>query len=426
MTNLQRIRVDNFGLLTQTQRGAIQRVGLSRPQIDAVKNSPGTVLLSLRNSVPHLTQFFSAANDLTARIDIADEPAESLTRPLRIYYGIEPGCNLSCIFCGPRDLTHTTGRPPAETEKFLLKQIADAGTFQVQLTGGEIFIRGFKLLETLRKTGELGLATLLGTNGVWDHIKDRKTFINELAGFDHITEIKVSIDGNEEFHDSVRGHGNYKRTVRTLFDLSEKGFPVRISTTICKDSCTIEQIEHLANLAKQANAGLQPIPERSCGRSKGKTEFQLPSPEALFKYTLRAAQLRQELGVPITFNFDIFGGGRQQQIYDPGRPFSCGAGLWGFAITHLGQVYPCGFTIDINDGTTFLAGTISEENSLLDIWLNSKLLYDWRHAGKSATCKSCEDYMHTCWGGCMVQAWNTHGALDSEDPYCLKQFQEKH
>ncbi len=424
MTQLRRIRIDNYGIITQSQRGAMQRTFMQRPQIEAFKSDPAAGVRAMLGSYPQLADLLDNSGQLAARLDIADETnASSLTRPLRIYYGIEPGCNLSCSFCGPRDLEHTGLRVTAERERFLLDQIAQAGTFQVQLTGGEIFIRGFKLFDTLDHTRDLGLTALLGTNGVWDHIRDRQAFIKELASYDNIVEVKVSVDGNRQFHDSVRGSGTYDEAVRTLIDLKEAGFPVRINTTIFKESCTPEQITHMAHLAKEIGANLQAIPERSCGRSEGKTNYELPSPQDLFTYTMMATRLREELGVGISFNFDIFGGsGKNMPVYDPERPFSCGAGLWGFAVTHTGAVYPCGFTQDIGGGRTFLAGVISEETSLLDIWLNSPLLKDWRHAGKSDKCRACSDYVSRCWGGCMVQAYLMHGSLSAQDPYCLKQF----
>jgi MoaA/NifB/PqqE/SkfB family radical SAM enzyme len=214
---------------------------------------------------------------LAACVDVADEPADCLSRLLRIYYNIEPGCNLNCPFCGPRDLHGLTEKASRAWEEFLLDQIARAGAFQVQLTGGEIFIRERKLFAALERTGNLGLATLLGTNGVWTHIADRESFLRELAEFDHIIEVKVSIDGTREFHDLVRGAGTYDEAVRTLFDLARFGFNTRINTTIFKESCTVEQIEHVARLARDANAALQAIPERSCGRAEGKTAYELPT-----------------------------------------------------------------------------------------------------------------------------------------------------
>lgn len=420
MADLRRIRIDNFGLLIQASRGQLGRILLSRSEIDVLKQDISIGLAALRSCKLELNQYFDLSGKLTARIDLADEPADCLTRPLRIYYNIEPRCNLNCSFCGPRDLHDLNIKTSTEKETFLLEQIAAAGAFQVQLTGGEVFIRGRDLFRTLERTDELGLATLLGTNGVWTTIEDKNSFVRELARFTHIIEIKVSIDGNREFHDSVRGRGTYDEAVQTLQALSEAGIQVRINTTIFKDSCTIDQIDHLATLAKQANAGLQVIPERSCGRAQGTTVYELPMPRALRIYSMRAKDLREKLGIPISFNFDIFGGARQLPIYDPERPFSCGAGLWGFAVTHGGEVYPCGFSIEIGKPPTFLAGIISQESSLLDIWLHSPILREWRYAGKAADCMLCEHYKQTCWGGCMVQAYMIKGDLKALDPYCLK------
>jgi radical SAM protein with 4Fe4S-binding SPASM domain len=397
----------------------MDRILLDRGGINAVKHNIEDGLWHLRETFPVLREHFGASGRLATRVDVADADADCLTRPLRIYYNIEPSCNLQCSFCGPRDLHALSTRASEEMEELLLSEIAEAGSFQVQLSGGEIFLRGPRLFRTLERTRDLGLAALLATNGVWPHIEDRPSFIKELRGFDHIIEVKVSIDGTREFHDSVRGRGTYDEAVRTLLDLSHAGFNVRINTTIFRESCAVEQIEHVAQLAKQAGAALQAIPERSCGRSRGRTAYELPSPVQLHAYTIRAHELREELGIPISFNFDIFGGGRQLPIYDPGRPFSCGAGLWGFAVTHLGEVYPCGFAIEAGSPSDFLVGTISRETSLLDLWLHSPVLRRWRHAGKSSECVACGHYCHTCWGGCMIQAFVTRGDLSAPDPYCL-------
>ena len=417
--NLRRIRIDNFGLLTQSERGKMERVLLDRPAVDQLRGSVQSGLRRLRRTIPSLSEFFDASDRLAARVDVADEDAECLTKPLRIYYNIEPNCNLQCSFCGPRDLHGLGTKAGPEMEAFLLRQIADAGTFQVQLSGGEIFLRARGLFRTLELSRDLGLAVLLATNGVWAHIKDRASFVRELAEFDHIVETKVSIDGTREFHDSVRGPGTYDEAVRTLFDLTQQGFNTRVNTTIFRQSCTLDQIEHVARLAKEAGAALQAIPERSCGRSRGRTTYELPAPDGLRAYTIRAHELREELGIPISFNFDIFGGGRQLPVYDPARPFSCGAGLWGFAITHLGEVYPCGFAIEAGSPAEFLVGVISPETSLLELWLRSPVLRRWRYSGKSSECDACDHYRHTCWGGCMIQAYVTAGALAAPDPYAL-------
>jgi len=427
MTDLRRIRIDDFGLILQTARGALMRIGVDGCRVAALRADPQSQLASLRKERPELDRFFGPDGEVCGRLEVADGGGDCLSHPLRIYYGIEWRCNLQCAFCGPavpRIRKQKSARRSRARESFLLRQIADSGAFQIQLTGGEIFIRGFDLLETLEQTRQLDLAVLLGTNGVWRHIEDKKALIDRLTEFDNVIETKISIEGTEEFHDSVRGQGSYREATDTLFALAERGLPVRINTTIFKESCNAVQLEHVARLAKAANAGLQAIPERSCGRSKGKTAYQLPTRQELRSYTLRAKELRDALGIRMTFNFDVFGGGKTLPDFDPGRPFSCGAGLWGFAVTHLGEVYPCGFAIDIGDDKPFCAGTVSDDNSLLDIWRNSPVLKNWRAAGKSAQCRACPHYGGCCWGGCMIQAWMSTGSLGAMDPYAVCQVDE--
>jgi len=425
LTELRRVRIDRHGLIFQTARGQMERIFIPRAKISSLKADTPAYLRNMCSDHPQLKQMFDPHYNLAARVSIADQEVECLSQPLRVFYSIEPRCNLTCSFCAPRDLHNdfTPGSP--EMEEFLLKQIANSGSFQVQLTGGEIFIRGRQLFPVLQRTDELGLATMLATNGVWHAIKDKKSFVRELAEFKHIIEIKVSIDGDPSFHDSVRGSGNYAEAKSTLVALAGTGIPTRINTTIFKASCKTEQIEHLANLAKEVNSGLQVIPVRESGRAKCMSQLEVPGAEELYRYTMRAKELREKLGVRISFNFDIFGGGKLLPHYDPDRPFSCSAGLWGFGVNHTGETNPCGFAIEAGEPGTFMCGVITPQTSLLDIWLNSPVLWKWRNAGKSEECRTCSDYLSTCWGGCMVQAYLTHGKLNAPDPYCLRGFKKR-
>ena len=397
------------------------RVNLNRQEIVALNTLSLFELKRKLATFPDLTDFLLSNGNLDADIDICiDWEADCLTRPLRHYYGIEPYCDLSCKFCGPRKLTFDNYGKNSRFDLFILKEIADSGAFQVQLTGGEIFLRAEGLFDTIEYCRELGLGVLLATNGLWSRIKEKRAFAKKLSQFDNIVEIKISIDGDELFHDHVRGLvGSYHAAVNTLSLLTEYGLPTRINTTIFKDSCNVRLIEHVARLAKTYSASLQAVPERTCGRSYGRNIFELPSKEKLKIYIERAKQLRDDLQIPINFNFDILGGGRKLPDYDCERPFSCGAGLWGFAITHEGEIYPCGFSIEVGNNNLFLAGKVKKQGDMLNIWLHSSVLRKWRNAEKTTQCQSCYHYKNTCWGGCKIQAYMINGSLSAMDPYCF-------
>jgi radical SAM protein with 4Fe4S-binding SPASM domain len=423
MTNIKRIRLDADGLVTQDQQGRMQRFVLSPTEIESVKRDPHSCLLALSNRLAWSAEFFSDGR-LNARFEVVEERADCLSRPLRIYYGIEPRCNLQCTGCGPRDLRSVSIPATAEFESFLLKEIARAGAFQVQLTGGEIMVRGHRLLETLDEIQALGLAVILATNGVWRCIDRPDEFLRRLAKYDNIIQTNISIDGSPEPHDRIRGRGTYAEAVATLARLSEHGLNPRINTTIFRSTCNSFELDHLVGLAEQYHAKLQLIPIRLAGRASGHQQ-DMPSRDSLREYTERASKLRAATGVPISFNFDIFNGGVHVPKFDLHRPISCGAPLWGVHLTHRGEVYACGFAQAVNDNNQFMAGKVETEGGLLDIWLHSDVLRRIRGAGKSAQCRACEDYGRGCWGGCWVAAWLESGSTDGMDPYCFREATSK-
>ncbi len=397
----------------------MQRFVMSPAEIESIKRDPDQHHSALSRKLGWSAEFFSDGR-LNARFEVADEYADCLSRPLRIYYGIEPRCNLQCTGCGPRDFKSAPIPASPEFESFLLKEIARAGAFQVQLTGGEIMVRGYRLLETLDQTRELGLAVILATNGVWRCIDRRDEFLRRLAEYDNIIQTNISIDGTPESHDDLRGRGTYAEAVATLAKLSEYGLKPRINTTIVRSTCNLLELDHMVGLAQQYHAKLQLIPIRLAGRASGHRQ-NMPSKESLREYTERATALRAATGVSISFNFDIFDGGVHLPGFDLHRPVSCGAPLWGVHLTHQGEVYACGFAQAVNDNSQFMAGTVKAENELLGIWLHSDVLRRIRLAGKSAKCRACEDYGRGCWGGCWVAAWVDSGSISEMDPYCFKE-----
>ncbi len=418
MVDLRRIRLDRDGLITQDGRGQMRRYGLGTPEVAAIKGDPDGVLPVLGARLRWPVEFFSAGK-MAVALEVVDEATACLSRPLRIYYGIEPHCNLYCVGCGPRDFKHARVPVSQDFEGFLLQEIASAGAFQVQLTGGEIALRGPDLFHTLDATRSLGLAVILATNGEWSHLDHPDDFAEELARYENVIQTNISIDGTPESHERLRGAGTYAKTLLTLERLARAGLHPRITSTIFKSTCNRKELEHLIELALRYNAALQVIPVRLTGRASGHRD-EMPTRDGLFEYTRHASQLRSQTGVVLSFNFDIFENSRQIPIFDLRSPPSCGAPLWGVHVTHTGEVYPCGFVQAAKGNGALLAGKVSERNGLLDIWLHSDTLQRLRSAGKSAACQACEDYGRGCWGGCWVAAWVETGELNGMDPYCIK------
>lgn len=416
MISIKRIRIDPEGLILQNSRGMMNRMLLPSREIDelmAMDNAEK--IAALKQRFPQVVDLYK--DDMDVQLDCFSEKTSCLNRPLRIYYGIEPRCDLQCSFCGPRNF-HNPLTPDFEKEEFLIDEIARSGSFQIQLTGGEVFYRGDDLIRILKKIEKKRLAVILATNGVWNCVKDKDRLIRDLKSFNNIIQVKISIEGTPDFHDAVRGEGSYEKAVDTLEKLSMNGLNPRISTTIFHSSCNKTQIDHLVDLAETYNAGFQPIPLRMVGRATS-LSHEVPTLKELYEYTEYVSKIRAIKKLPITFNFDIFQPLRNVPKFDTQNPVSCGAPQWGIHITHLGDVYPCGFTQEINNGKTFQCGRIEKEGDLISIWQTNQLLKKIRTSGKSEKCKKCKDYGLGCWGGCWVMAWLHTKKIDGSDPYCF-------
>lgn len=75
-----------------------------------------------------------------------------------------------------------------------------------------------------------------------------------LAVFKHEDCIQVSVDGDEETHDFIRGHGSYQKAVNALDSLNEMKIPHTISFTLSKQNHHC--IDHILGLCREYEAAL--------------------------------------------------------------------------------------------------------------------------------------------------------------------------
>jgi MoaA/NifB/PqqE/SkfB family radical SAM enzyme len=75
-----------------------------------------------------------------------------------------------------------------------------------------------------------------------------------LPVFKHEDCIQVSVDGDEETHDYIRGHGSYQKAVNALECLNEKKICHTISFTLNKQN--LHTIDHLLQLCINTKAAL--------------------------------------------------------------------------------------------------------------------------------------------------------------------------
>ena len=176
--------------------------------------------------------------------------------PMGAVYEATMRCNLHCEFCYVGDFLNLEGEWRQElTIEELAKAFPDQDGLQINLTGGEIFMRK-DILSVLDLFREKGYACgYLTTNGTI--ISDeRAEALADLAAKGFLKHISVSVDGPKDLHDAARGlKGTFERTTQGLRRLQEaarkKGAPLRVSinTTVAHES--LDALHQMVDVAEE-------------------------------------------------------------------------------------------------------------------------------------------------------------------------------
>ena len=176
--------------------------------------------------------------------------------PMGAVYEATMRCNLHCEFCYVGDLLNIEGEWRQElTIEALTQAFPEREGFQINLTGGEIFMRKdiMSVLDLFRAKGYA--CGYLTTNGTII-TEERAEALADLASAGFIRHISISIDGPGELHDIARGvKGTFERTCTGLKRLQEaarrRNAPLRVSinTTVAHE--TLEALDRMVDVADE-------------------------------------------------------------------------------------------------------------------------------------------------------------------------------
>lgn len=150
------------------------------------------------------------------------------------------GCNLRCKHCLNNSGIPEENQLTLEECYVLVKQLAEAGIQEIRFTGGEpLIFEG--IYDLIKYATDLGIFVSIGTNGT--------LITKEIAQKLKTNGVKravVSLDGTKEMHDTIRGNGNYDRTIDAIVFLSEVGISIKVNSVIMRSN-----MENVIELAKQ-------------------------------------------------------------------------------------------------------------------------------------------------------------------------------
>lgn len=176
--------------------------------------------------------------------------------PTGAVYEATMRCNLHCEFCYVGDLLNLEGEWRQELSlEALTRAFPDRDGFQINLTGGEIFMRKdiLSVMDLFREKGyAIGYLTTNGTIIT----EERAEALADLALAGFLKHISVSVDGPKELHDRARGlTGTFERTTEGLRRLKaaarRKKAPLRVSinTTVAHE--TLDALDRMVDVAEE-------------------------------------------------------------------------------------------------------------------------------------------------------------------------------
>ena len=332
----------------------------------------------------------------------AEMARKGLRAPVNVTWEITLRCNLRCVHClsnaGPvskEELTTSECRD-------LVDQLTVLKVFQVNIGGGEPFIRE-DFLDLLRYSHEKGLVTCVSTNGM---LVDND-LARELSSL-KMLYLQVSLDGaTAEVNDQIRGKGTYKKILNAMDCLARHRVPFSINTVLTRTN--YPQLDTLREMAKEYGAELRVSRFRPSGRGKESKDYLGPDKDQLEAF----ADWLNEYDLVRTGDsfFCLTSENRRIKGLD-----MCGAAKMTCCISPNGKVYPCAFLQE----SPFLVGSV-RENALKDLWDNSLVFSRYRNLDVKS-CLSCFRF-ETCRGGCPAMAYHTYHDISLPDPECLVNIQ---
>ncbi len=325
-------------------------------------------------------------------------------------------CNLRCRHC------YQGGIAPYEMTSDEVKHEIDGATemFQaweaeygvevvpsIHFTGGEPFLYE-GLWDVVAYAREQGYATAIMTNGCLITAQDA-----ERASLLGISDIQVSLEGEEALHDSIRGKGSFAAMTRGVAALVEAGNRVHANVTLSR--LNLDFIEKTAEIAKEIGChGVGFSRVVPCGRGTALLESLL-SPQQLRQAYQKIASLNSP-AYEVNSRDPLAGvlAADNASVEDGLTLAGCSAGFSGVTIAGDGSVMPC-------RRIGLIAGNLREE-PLRAIWAGSDLLWQLRkresYHGKCGRCP----HWASC-RGCRAVAYAFSVAqgkpdLFADDPQC--------
>jgi MoaA/NifB/PqqE/SkfB family radical SAM enzyme len=247
-------------------------------------------------------------------------------RPLVVTWPITDRCNFSCSYCergrgGSRELS-------TDEVRRILDQLFGLGCVRVSLSGGEPLVRD-DIGEIVGHARRRGMSVVMTTNG--SLVPER------LAAIAGVNLVKLSLEGEERVHDSLRGAGSFLRVMDAARALDAAGRRFTFNTVL--NVRNLDQHEALIRTAERFGTGIRFTTINTAHAGSGTIAPLVPAPRAAYLDAVDAITVARRSGRPVS---NSLAGLHHLRTWPEGRSgLRCFAGR-GFAhLSAAGRLYPC-------------------------------------------------------------------------------------
>ena len=329
--------------------------------------------------------------------------------PTTLFLDITSKCQCRCRHCYNNSGEAACDELSTQEIDGILNDFAQIGGLELRLSGGEPTLHP-DFQHFVEVADRLSLRTILVSNGMIDD-----PLLDYLCN-SAISAFYLSLQGDENIHDSIRGDGSYALCTRTAKKLADAGKRVRLSMVFHRENYRF--VNHVVEEAAKIGADAAFNPLRPFGNASA--EMMLTAQEH-FEMVREIVQLRNTYpGMRINTPWDF--------LLFPPSPISeqtpaefkrIGCGNIGIAITSTGDCFTCG---QLSKMPEFCTGNVRKED-IKTIWSRAQQSCPLATAAIADKCNACGYlYGSPCFGGCAATAYKVSGSMQAVDPYCFVDY----
>lgn len=335
-----------------------------------------------------IVQFLEEIESDLKLVNSSQFDSNALDFPIGAEIEITLDCNLRCRHCLQ---SHPKEYMPLEYFKFIIDELVDKGLCEVNIIGGEPLAHP-NIIEIVEYCSFKDLAINVVSNGTLFS----KELINRFEKIDGIGFL-ISMDGNQETHDFLRGRGVYNIAIKNINELLDRGIPVELLFTLNSRNLTSinEMLELSCELGIAINFNLfKPF--------KNGHDTLVIDPDKYFEAIIYLYNKRNE-----GYNVGISNASITSFLSGANVRDECRATKSGIVINVHGKIITCPSLVE--------SGYYSEE-SLPSF--DKNFISTWKYHNQTT------EFLKNGFKECQARAYIFSGCVSCKDPYGFKAFRK--